>query len=175
MDLSIKEQDRIKRQILDFTIHSVEDFLTKNPNTEFYAFAFDCNAEVNLCFNTEIEFQKTLDYYQTGEYSQNYKSEKDIKNLKYNTGDWEYQCFDTVYVLSESELESIFSQLPDDDYKSWNLFSHHLLDLFSESLIEFTQTETYAKIPKTKDFIAFCIDHDEEVEDAIERCSRYKV
>ncbi|WP_205334634.1 hypothetical protein [Flavobacterium fluviale] len=46
---------QIKQQLIDFTIIGVQEFLSQNPNLEFYAFAYDCNAEyaeINLCFNT---------------------------------------------------------------------------------------------------------------------------
>lgn len=176
MDLNIREvRKNIKKQIFDFSVQGVERFIRNNPDLVFYAFAFDCNteyAEINLCFNTETEFQKTLKLYQEGEYSSGYKSEEDIKYLRYNTGDWAYQCFDTLYVLSENDLNDILNKLPDDDYKSWNIFTHDLLDIFTESLIEFTQTDIYARISKTEDFIVFSIDHDEDFKEAIERYNR---
>ena len=173
----INQSEEIKKQIIDFTVQGVKRFLKENPNLEFYAFAFDCNAEyaeVNLCLNTELDFQETLKYYQTGESSKYYKSEQDIIGLKFNTGDWKYQCFDTLYVFTDKELTEISKELPDDEYKSWNIFIRNLLELFTESLFEFTKTETYKKIPKSKDFIAFCIDHDEDFEQAMERLENYK-
>ena len=184
MNTEIKEREKIKSQILDFTIKGVEKFLKENPDLEFYAFAFDCNAEyaeLGLCFNTETSFQETLKNYQKGEFavyyktevSERYKTEEGIKSLRYNTGDWEFQYFDSLNVFSNDELDKIFSQLPDDDYKSWVEFVSNLLDLFTESLVEFAKTKTYAKIPKTKDFICFCIDHDEDFDDAIERIKKY--
>ena len=168
---------KIKKQLLDFTENAVEDFLKKHSTLEFYSFAYDCNAEyaeVNLCFNTEAEFEKTLKHYQTGEYSRPYQSEDDIKELKYNTGDWEYQCFDTINVLTEDELTKIFNDLPEDDYKSWNEFLESLLAIFCEVLLDFSKTETFKRIPKTGNFLAFCIDHDEDFENAIERLENVK-
>ena len=176
MNTEIREWGKIKKQILDFTTRSVEDFLKENSDLEFYSFAFDCNAEyaeLGLSFNTETSFQKTLKSYQTGEFSQYYKSEEDIRELKYNTGDWDYLYFDSLDVFSNDELDKIFNEFPEDDYKSWNEFVSNLLNLFTECLIEFTKTETYAKIPKTKDFICFCIDHDEDFDDAMERIEKY--
>ena len=183
MSTGIKEREKVKSRILNFTIKSVEIFLKENSNQEFYAFAFDCNAEyaeLGLCFNTETYFQETLKDYQKGKFaeyyktevSKHYKTEEGIKSLRYNTGDWEYQCFDTLSVFSNDELDKIFNELPDDD-ESWNNFVFDLLDLFTESLVEFTKTETYAKIPKTKDFMSFCIDHDEDFDDAIKRMKKY--
>ena len=176
MNTEIKEWDKIKKQILDFTTRSVEDFLKENPDLEFYAFAFDCNAEyaeLGLSFNTEISFQDTLKGYQTGDFSRYYKSEEDTRELKYNTGDWDYSYFDSLDVFSNDELNKIYNVLPEDDDKSWNKFISNLLDLFTDCLIEFTKTEIFAKIPKTEDFMCFCIDHDEDFDDAMERIEQY--
>jgi hypothetical protein len=177
MITQVKQKEKVRKQIIDFAIQGVENFLKENPKLEFYAFAFDCNAEyaeVNLCFNTEQDFQKTLKHYQSGDFAEQYQSEEDIKELKFNTGDWKYQCFDTLYVFTDEELSEIFNEFPDDDYKSWKEFVKNLLDLCTESLVEFTKTETYTKILKTRDFAAFCIDHDEDIEQAMERLKNYQ-
>lgn len=162
---------KLKQEILDFTIKGVSSFLKKNSKLEFYAFAYDCNAEyaeINLCFNTLFDFEKTLDYYQNGQFGQNFKSDEDIRDLKYNTGDWEYQCFETISILSGDELNDIFNGFPDDD-KSWNEFVESLMELFCECLLEFRDTLTFKSIPKSKDFVSFCIDHDEDLKIAKER------
>ncbi len=166
------DEQKIKEKLLGFTQESVEKFLKNNLSLEFYSFAYDCNAEyaeVNLCFNTEGDFRKTLIRYQTGEFSRYYQTESEIYNLKYNTGNWDYQCFETINVLTEKELNNILEQMPDDEYKTWLAFSEDLMKIFCKCLIDFTQTEIYNNIPKTKDFMAFCIDHDEDIEDALKR------
>lgn len=169
--------DKIKEQLLEFTINATESFLNEHPDLTFYAFAYDCNAEyaeVNLCLNTPAEFEKTLKKYQTGPYAEDYRSEEGINELKFSTGDWEYQCFDTIYVLTEAELTRIFNDLPEDGYKSWNEFIENLTVLFCEVLLDFQKTKTFEKIPKTADFIAFCIDHDEDFEGGMERLEKVK-
>jgi len=96
-----------KNHLLEFTKEEVKKFLELYPHKVFYAFAYDCNAEyaeVNLCFNTEEDFLETLESYQKGEYSEHYKSEESIMELKYNTGDWNYQCFATLEVMTGDEL-----------------------------------------------------------------------
>ncbi|KAF2079410.1 DUF4303 domain-containing protein [Flavobacterium sharifuzzamanii] len=166
---------KLKKQLIDFTIQGVAEFLKNNSSLEFYAFAYDCNAEyaeVNLSFNTMEDFNETLKDYQNGRFSENYKTDEAIKNLKYNTGDWEYLCFDSINVLTEEELNKIYNDFPDDDYKSWNIFVEELMELFCESLIEFRNSKVYRSIPKSKDFISFCIDHDEDFEDAEKRLER---
>ncbi|MEO8534540.1 MAG: DUF4303 domain-containing protein [Flavobacterium sp.] len=169
---------KIKEQIINFTIKGVSEFLKNNPELEFYAFAYDCNAEyaeLNLCFNTLLDFEKTLDYYQNGKFGQKYKSDEDIRDLKYNTGDWEYQCFESMNILSDEELNDIFAGFPDDDYRSWNEFVESVRELFCECLLEFRSTKTFESIPKSKGFISFCIDHDEGLEIALERLKRIKL
>jgi hypothetical protein len=170
------DKEKIKKQIVEFAEKGVEKFLQENPGLKFYAFAFDCNAEyagVSLCLNTEEDFAGTLKHYQEGEFSKHYQKEEDIKDLKFNTGDWEYQCFDNLEIFSEEELDeianAIYPDKPDDDYEKWGEFVNELLELFTESLIEFAKTETFNKIPKTDDFTFFCIDHDEDFDDAINR------
>jgi hypothetical protein len=175
MKTEVNQKEKVKKQIVDFAIQGVGNFLKENPNLEFYAFAFDCNAEyaeVSLCLNTKLDFQKTLKDYQK-KYPESYQSEEDINELKFNTGDWEYQCFDTLEALTNEQLQEKFDELPDDNYESWKEFVNNLLELFTESLVEFTKTETFDKIPKSKDFIAFCIDHDEDFGEAMERVNKY--
>lgn len=170
---------KLKTQLLDFAINAVETFLKEHPDLEFYAFAFDCNseyAEVNLCFNTEDDFKLTLNNYQSGKYAKEYQSQEAINELKFNTGDWEYQCFDGINLLTEQELEMILGENSEwDDYKSWKKFLKSLNELFSETLIDFSKTETFQKIPKTAGFLAFSIDHDEDFEDAIKRLEKLKI
>jgi hypothetical protein len=161
---------KIEAELLDFTKTAVSKFLAEHPNEVFYAFAFDCNAayaEVNLCFNTEAAFAETLADYQSGEYKDSYQSAAQINELKYSIGDWEYQSFETKYVLTEDEL---FGD-EDEEEEPGNEITETLLLHFSKILIEFTKTEEFQKIPKTADFKVFCIDHDEDLEEADLRLS----
>ena len=168
---------KIKTELLKFTKIEVDKFLQENINKTFYAFAYDCNAEyaeINLCFNTEEDFEKTLNNYQKGEFGKNYQSEEEIYDLKYNTGDWDYQCFSTTYLFSDDELEDILDSFPEDDYLSWHGFTENLLNLFCEVLVDFSKTEIFSKIPKTNDFKFLCLDHDEDIKNAEERLIRIK-
>lgn len=164
------------KSIVEFAINAVEKFLEGNPDLTFYAFAFDCDvedAEINLSLNTEKSFSETLVMYQAGKYADQYQTAERIQDVKYNTGDWTYQCFDTFYVLSGEELTAKFNEIypneVDDDYHAWVSFTKELLEEFTKSLIAFSETNTFKKIPKTADFQFFCIDHDEELETALER------
>lgn len=165
----------IKNDVVSFAIEETEKFLTEKSGEVFYAFAFDLNAaygEINLCFNTEEYFKKTLKYYQNQPNTHTYHSHEEIKNLKYNTGDWEYQCFSTIYPIDETSLEQLYQKSYDDG--SYSHVLAKIIQIFSECLTLFKQTETYKKIRKTEDFIAFTIDHDEDVEDALIRIEKYQ-
>lgn len=171
----MKKFNDIKTELLKFTEMEIEKFLNEHSEKVFYAFAYDCNAEyaeINLCFNTEDEFEKTLEYYQNGKYSQHYKTDEQINELKYNTGDWKYQCFASTNVFTDNELTKIFQNFPDDDYKSWQNFVEELMVLFTKTLIDFSKSKVFTKIPKTENFEFFCIDHDEDLEDVENRIKK---
>lgn len=174
------DYNKIQEELLAFTKTEVSNFLTEHPNEVFYAFAFDCNAEyaeVNLCFNTESAFSSLLDESQSGKYKASYQSEEQINELRYNTGDWEYQSFSTHYALSEDELfgdEEDQDEDGDDENEDGelnNTITENLLLHFSKTLVEFTRSEEFQKIPKTPDFKVFCIDHDEDLDEAELRLS----
>lgn len=169
------DQPLLKSTIVEFAIRGVQQFLQEHPGLVFYAFAFDCNAEyaeINLCLNTESDFSKSINHYQA-KYLNSYNNEEDIRDLRFNTGDWEYQCFDTIYVLTDEQLSEIFQAMPEDDHQTWQRFIGGLLTLFTAALQDFTETETYKSIPKTDNFTTFCIDHDEDFEDALNRIKSY--
>lgn len=171
------DYNKIQKELLAFTKTEVSNFLTEHPNEIFYAFAFDCNAEyaeVNLCFNTESAFSALLSESQSGKYKASYQTAEQINELKYNTGDWEYQSFSTQYVLGEDELfGDEDDENEDEDGEPNKAITENLLLHFSKVLIEFTKTEEFQKIPKTPDFKVFCIDHDEDLDEAELRLSKF--
>ncbi len=161
----------IKQTLLAFTVDKVEQFLRENPELIFYAFAYDCNAEyaeVNLCFNTQQDFENSLIESQA-KYPCDYLLDSQITDFKYNIGNWAFQCFESIQLLTENQLTDLFDSLPEDNYQSWHRVVAELMQLFDECLLEFLKSDSFKKIPKTQDFIAFSIDHDEEVEVAIAR------
>lgn len=151
-------------QILNFTRQEVAQFLAHHPNETFYAFAFDCNAEygeLNLCFNTETEFQKMLSEYYPDR-ADNQTSPPDYNELKFNTGNWGYQCFATLYVMSEDKLCQIYST-------DINRQVNELMIIFTKAIIRFKHDSVYQSIAKSTDFRVICIDHDENIIDATQR------
>lgn len=76
-------------QLFDVVQTSVRDFAASHGDETFYAFAIDADM---LCLNSEEDFAESLAKYQA-DYPDKYNQEENIKDLKYNTGDWLYQGF----------------------------------------------------------------------------------
>lgn len=112
--------------------------------------------------NTPQAFEQTLASYKTGPYAALYQSEAAIHELTYNTGDWLYQCFATLYLYNQGELAALYG----DNYERWN---EEFMQFCCKCLLAFTKTATYAHMPKTEGFCAFCINHDEDISAAENR------
>ena len=96
-----------KYEVLALLIHDMEKFLHTHSDLQFYALAFDCNAEYAnflVCMNTIEEFEKTLQWYQKK--YETYDQEENILDLRYNPGDWEYTDISQVDLFSEEELSA---------------------------------------------------------------------
>ena len=164
--------DRAKliSDIVEFAQASVSSFLQENAGLVFYAFAFDCNAEyasVGLSLNTEDDFKKSIDYYQSTAHGEYYKTPEGIYEIRYNPGDWEYVCFETFEPVTEDELAAVYGRDMDRQVDEF-------MDIFTHALVEFSKTAEYEKIPKTADFKVICIDHDEDLADAEERLNKIR-
>ena len=153
-----------KDEIIEQISADVKIFLKAHPHSEFYALAFDCNteyAEFLVCMNTQAAFLETLRQYREkdGAYRTN---ETVIRELRYNPGDWDDTDISEIELFSEEELAEKYG----NDLEKQ---CAEILQLCEELLCAFCRTETFKSIPKTQDFIAFCIDHDEDPEDALAR------
>lgn len=157
-----------KKELLPLLEKAVETFLDQHPDLRYYCFALDCNAdyaEINLCLNTEEAFARTLQRYQSGPYAESYRDEEAVRSLRYNPGDWEYQCFATFYALEEKELEARYGEDDEALLAEMTAFNRDLLR-------RLMKTDAFRRIPKTEGFRALCIDHDEDVDDALDRAER---
>lgn len=151
--------------IVTFTKEEVLEFLSNNKDEKFYAFAFDVNPEtygIYLSFNTESDFNKKLDEYKQGEYAEYYQDDNNILRLRYNPGDWKYQNFVSIEFIYEAKIKELFDVVLDPN-------SDTLLNYAERAMSKFKSTDVYQMIPKEKDFIAYCIDHDEDELEAINR------
>ena len=143
---------------------AVEEFLHVHPRQRFYALAFDCNTEYAaflVGMNTEEEFQKTLKEYQEDDESDRTDASA-VANLRYNPGDWTYTDIAEAELFDEDEL---IARYQDNMEKQ----CADMRRLCEEILADFRQTDTFRNIPKTEDFVSYCIDHDEDPADALAR------
>ncbi|WP_099222201.1 DUF4303 domain-containing protein [Listeria costaricensis] len=157
-------KEAIIAQITTFAEQEIPKFLKAHPGLVFYAFALDCNVvygEVNLCLNTLADFENSLASYQKN-WPEEYSAEEEIFDLKYNTGDWEYQCFATTCFFSEEQINEIFASNSEDAWKFY-------LQICNEALQQLTATPAFQMIPKEAGFISYCIDHDEDVAEAVRK------
>lgn len=151
--------------IVSFTEEEVRVFLEEHEGEEFYAFAYDCNPEtkgIYLSFNTEKAFEEKLLKYQSGEFAFLYDDEQYIKRLKYNPGDWKYQNFVSIEFIYDEKIKELFDVVLDAK-------GIVLMNFAQKALLQFQESDVYKAIPKTKGFIAYCIDHDEDELDALAR------
>lgn len=167
MGNNIKEEllERRLRWLVAELSNDTEEFLAAHPELKFYSVGLDCNSEYGtmlLCFNTQEEFEKTLFKYQNGDFADSYQTAEEILDLKFNTGDWEYQDVASYQVFSSDELMAMFG----DDIDS---LIECMMDFNYKVLRAFVATEVFKIIPKTSDFQPICIDHEDDVLEALER------
>ncbi|SQI38981.1 Uncharacterised protein [Leminorella richardii] len=148
--------------IAQFVKNEVIRFVDAHPNEVFSAFAFDCNVheevELNLCLTTSKHLNEILHYYQTGANGAYYLSDAGILSLKYNTGDWKYQCFSSMNCIHDVAYD-YFSVNGEEKYRYW-------IDLLSKVMADFMASPTFADIPKSEGFKVLVYDHEEEPEDS---------
>ena len=111
--------------------------------------------------NTEEAFQKTLLEYQEGGESCRTDASA-VANLRYNPGDWMYTDIAEAELFDEDELTSRYQDNMEKQCAD-------MLHLCEEILADFRKTDGFRKIPKTADFVSYCIDHDEDPADALAR------
>lgn len=167
MGNNIKEEllERRLRWLVAELSDDTEEFLSAHPELKFYSVGLDCNSEYGtmlLCFNTQEEFDKTLFKYQNGDFADSYQTAEEILDLKFNTGDWEYQDVASYQVFSSDELMAMFG----DDIDS---LIECMMDFNYKVLRAFVATEGFKIIPKTSDFQPICLDHEDDVLEALER------
>ena len=167
MGNNIKEEllERRLRWLVAELSDDTEEFLAAHPELKFYSVGLDCNSEYGtmlLCFNTQEEFEKTLFKYQNGDFADSYQTAEEILDLKFNTGDWEYQDVASYQVFSSDELMAMFG----DDIDS---LIECMMDFNYRVLKAFVATNAFNLIPKTADFQPICLDHEDDVLEALER------
>lgn len=165
-----EEKTKIQRQLLQFTCEKTAAFLAEHPSETFYAFTYDCNTEygqVSLCLNSEEFFQEGLSRSRA-EFPEYYSSEEDIREYRYNTGNWQYQCFDTFTFIEEDEIDHIHGQIDGGNIDEWFALIGEFRTMCRETVREFAGNDVFAQIPKTAGFLAYAVDHEESIEEALQ-------
>ena len=140
-------------KLIDFAQTEIEKFAEEHKDETFYAFSIDADM---LCLNSEEKFQKTLVYYQE-KYPEFYNSAEEIEELKYNTGDWDYQGFANLtneYGFDRKAYDEHY-YLGDEEQKTSEYGL--AMDKLINALIEHN---AFGKLKKTDDFIANRVEHD---------------
>ncbi|EOL42855.1 hypothetical protein [Enterococcus caccae] len=132
-----------------FLTDSIDNFLLDRSDETFYVFALDCTiyeeGEINLYFNTVDLWQETTDYYT----SKNHSTSQ-LEEMKYNARDWdENQRFASLHLF--------------DDWVEDEQDIETVLDWLCQQMLLLVETDTFERIPKTKDFKVLVYDHDEHV------------
>jgi hypothetical protein len=174
---------------------TIANFAAVHGDEQFYAFAFDCNADYGQampCLNTPEHHELAIDgKHLSPEITDGYekmraemglppKTEKPrderAKSLRWSLGDWKYQDFsDQAYEdgwESPQELVSDacspdFDEFDDDDAYDQHVESvrQTFLNTVCRALIQLENSQAFDSLNRTDDFQACVIDHDEDVED----------
>lgn len=161
--------EKRKEELVPLMEKALAAFLDAHQGERYYCFALDCNAayaEINLCLNTEEAFAGFLRRYRESPCAGPSESPQDQLDLRYNTGNWDYQCFETFYALEEERLQALYGEDEEALLRDMMAFNHDLLR-------RLLATDAFRRIPKTDDFRVLCIDHDEDVAEALDRTARY--
>jgi hypothetical protein len=137
--------------------NAIEAFAKDHTQEIYYAFSIDSSL---LCLNS----LEKLKYYQE-KYPEHYSTPENIEDLKYNTGDWEYQGF---FDLNDGFNEALYSEHYNIPFENTGLSKKELDDLFNKSLYHKAMSALLKKIQdskvldslnKTDDFKAFLSEH----------------
>jgi Domain of unknown function (DUF4303) len=139
-------------KLADFAQTEIEKFSALHQEETFYAFSIDANM---LCLNSEERFRVALAEYQK-EYPEYYNSAEKIKDLKYNTGDWEYQGF--AELTDENGFDSrAYSLHYDMNVEKQKVSDYGLaMDKLLEILCD---RNVFGCLKRTDDFISNRVEH----------------
>lgn len=180
--LVIENRQEIKKKVLSFLEAEVNKFLLENTEEIFYGLAIAPSGndmcDIFLYFSTEEYFEQLLEKEDLEELHEDY-GKNAIFLFKYSVGDWKYDAFAALEVIPAEEWRTLTDEDEErlrgtDGRCTCKACSYYeaMTDLYCEALIDFSQTETYKKIPKTADFRLVCTDGDEDAEKDLKRFKR---
>ena len=128
----------------------IENFAKEHPEETFYALTIEGNS---LSLNSEESFDKTLKRYQT-ESPEYYSDADDIEDLKFNSGDFEYQGF---AFLTKG---FVYHEYDEHCNLDWNGRASSNYTIAMEALIKKLKDQKVFKPLKiTKDFKVLQVEH----------------
>jgi hypothetical protein len=136
-----------------------------------YVDSFD--GEFALYANTESAFEKVLRYYRA-KYGERYSEPEQIKSLKYECGDWEYQTIgrpEDLRACFEQRMRRWSTAVFDLSYRGG--LTHDEYRYFDEAgcrvAMSLAVSAELAELNRTDDFTMLVADHDEPPLAAIDR------
>jgi len=141
---------------------AIENFAKEHTEETFFAFSIDAGM---LCLNSKACFKHTLRLYQK-EFPDSYTDSHSIDELKYNTGDWEYQGF---FDLNEGFDHDLYAEHYDIPFDNKGLAQNKLDELFqntdyhkvmSELLARLEKSGCFNLLKKTSNFRIFLSEHE---------------
>jgi hypothetical protein len=138
-------------RLTEFAIKEIKKFSLNHQNETFYGFSIDANL---LCLNSIDKFEIRLKNYRKK--WGGYKTEKDILNLKLNTGDWEYQGFAEFNDTSGFNMISYVDHYNSGDYGQTESDYAKAMNKVIENL---KKSDAFDNLKKTKDFFISRVEH----------------
>jgi hypothetical protein len=136
----IEEKLDLENAIYKATEESISEFVKLNSTNEiFYAFAFDyglTHSHFGLCFNTIEHFNDLISDYEKIDNNK-------IFELKYNTGNWKYQFFNSETFPSVKKIWDL--TVGEKLIQLYEIFESFL---YNESISEETSMETLDDLEK---------------------------
>jgi hypothetical protein len=144
------------QKMLRFSATAIAEFARQHEAETFYAFTIDASM---LCLNSEECAAVTLKKYQ--ERWERYRTPEGIKELRENSGDWEYQGFarlerkfgfdDQLYqVHYDAAAKSSNGHAPDTEYSK----------AITELVARLLAMDAFSCLKRSSDFKASWVDHD---------------
>jgi uncharacterized protein DUF4303 len=116
--------------------------------------------------NTEESFQRTLVQYRQ-KYPESYSHSDGIRDLRYNTGDWEYQSFgcpdelDKCFNSRIRPWEDLARRMLDEEHDFWFASCGRVEEIACRIAISKATVEATRLLMRTSDFLIAVSAHDE--------------
>ncbi len=138
-------------KLTEFAIQEIKKFSSAHQSETFYGFSIDASL---LCLNSIEEFEKSLAHYRKR--WGGYQAEEEIKDLKENTGDWEYQGFAQFKSYNGFDMNAYNDHYHMDDDEQLDTDYAKAMDAVVENL---KRSDAFDNLKKTDDFYVNRVEH----------------